>query len=103
MAACGLTLAAAALLPFAPRVRSDLIIVDDFNIFLLVLTTFIGFTTSVYSASYIGYELETGRLTPTLLRFYHASSKGVIRQHELDPAVSNATVRMASCYCPLRD
>ena len=37
-----------------------------------MLTTFVGFTTSVFSASYIGHELETGRLTPTYLRFYHA-------------------------------
>ncbi len=31
-----------------------------------------GFTTSVFSASYIAHELETGRLTPVHLRFYHA-------------------------------
>ena len=37
-----------------------------------MLTTFVGFTTSVFSASYIGHELEIGRLTPTYLRFYHA-------------------------------
>ena len=37
-----------------------------------MLTTFVGFTTSVFSASYIGHELETGRLTPAYLRFYHA-------------------------------
>ena len=37
-----------------------------------MLTTFVGFTTSVFSASYIGHELEIGRLTPTFLRFYHA-------------------------------
>jgi hydrogenase-4 component F len=37
-----------------------------------VLTTFIGFTTSVFSASYIGRELEIGRLTPPFVRFYHA-------------------------------
>ena len=30
------------------------------------------FTTSVFSASYIGHELDTGRLTPVYLRFYHA-------------------------------
>src|SRR5208337_3569839 len=29
-------------------------------------------TTSAFSASYIGHELETGRLTPAYLRFYHA-------------------------------
>ena len=37
-----------------------------------MLTTFVGFTTSVFSASYIAHELEIGRLTPTYLRFYHA-------------------------------
>ena len=37
-----------------------------------MLTTFVAFTTSIFSASYIAHELETGRLTPTFLRFYHA-------------------------------
>ena len=37
-----------------------------------MLTTFVGFTTSVFSASYIGHELEIGRLTPAFVRFYHA-------------------------------
>ena len=37
-----------------------------------MLNTFVGFTTSVFSASYIAHELETGRLTPAYLRFYHA-------------------------------
>src|SRR5260221_654303 len=32
----------------------------------------VGFTTSIFSASYVGHELETGRLTPAYLRFYHA-------------------------------
>lgn len=76
--ACGLTLAAALTLPFMPRFRSDLLIIDDFNIFLLVLTTFVGFTTSVYSASYIGHELATGRLTPVMLRFYHAMYQAML-------------------------
>jgi hydrogenase-4 component F len=48
------------------------LIVDDLNIVFVVLTTFIAFTTSVFSATYIGHELEIGRLTPTFLRFYHA-------------------------------
>ena len=47
-------------------------LVDDLNIVFIVLNTFVGFTTSVFSASYIGHELETGRLTPNYLRFYHA-------------------------------
>ncbi|NQV61186.1 MAG: hydrogenase 4 subunit F, partial [Alphaproteobacteria bacterium] len=46
--------------------------IDDLNIVFIVLNTFVGFTTSVFSASYIAHELETGRLTPRHLRFYHA-------------------------------
>src|SRR6266699_3277427 len=48
------------------------LLVDDLNNVFIVLTTFVGFTTSVFSASYIGHELETGRLRPSFLRFYHA-------------------------------
>jgi hydrogenase-4 component F len=48
------------------------VLVDDLNIIFIVLNTLVGFTTSVFSASYIAHELETGRLTPTYLRFYHA-------------------------------
>jgi hydrogenase-4 component F len=46
--------------------------VDDLNNVFIVLTTFVGFTTSAFSASYIGHEIQIGRLTPTFLRFYHA-------------------------------
>jgi hydrogenase-4 component F len=38
----------------------------------ITLNTFVGFTTSVFSASYVAHELEIGRLTPAYLRFYHA-------------------------------
>jgi len=48
------------------------VLVDDLNIVFIVLNTFVGFTTSIFSASYIAHELDTGRLTPTYLRFYHA-------------------------------
>jgi len=48
------------------------LLVDDLNATFIVLTTFVGFTTSVFSASYIGHELEIGRLTPPFVRFYHA-------------------------------
>ncbi len=47
-------------------------LVDDLNIVFIVLSTFVGFTTSVFSATYIAHELEIGRLTPAYLRFYHA-------------------------------
>src|SRR5205814_257504 len=46
--------------------------IDDLNNVFIVLTTFVAFTTSVFIASYIGHELEIGRLTPGHLRFYHA-------------------------------
>jgi hydrogenase-4 component F len=49
----------------------DLLLADDLNVVFIALNAFVGFTTSVFSASYIGHELETGRLTPGYLRFYH--------------------------------
>jgi hydrogenase-4 component F len=54
-----------------------------------VLTTFIGFTTSVYSASYISHELETGRLTPVLLRFYHAMYQAMLGAMNLALVANN--------------
>ena len=76
--ASGLTFVAGVSLLFAPRIRSDILIIDDFNIFLVTITTFVAFTTSMFSASYIGHEIETGRLTPTFLRFYHALYQAMI-------------------------
>jgi hydrogenase-4 component F len=46
--------------------------VDDLSIVFVVLSAFVGFTTSVFSASYIAHEVDIGRLTPARLRFYHA-------------------------------
>jgi hydrogenase-4 component F len=46
--------------------------VDDLNVVFIALGSFVGFTTSLFSASYIAHELETGKLTATYLRFYHA-------------------------------
>jgi hydrogenase-4 component F len=51
---------------------SGFLLVDDLNVVFVVLGTFVGFTTSAFSASYIAHELEIGRLTPRYLRFYHA-------------------------------
>ncbi|HCK80248.1 MAG TPA: hypothetical protein DIC59_02125 [Candidatus Competibacteraceae bacterium] len=52
--------------------------VDDFNIYLIVLNNLVSFSTSLFSASYIAHELETGRLTPAYLRFYHATYQALI-------------------------
>jgi hydrogenase-4 component F len=67
-----LTLACALSLFFVRPQAGNYLLVDDLNGTFVVLTTFVGFTTSVFSASYIGHELEIGRLTPTFVRFYHA-------------------------------
>lgn len=48
------------------------ILVDELNVVFVVLNTFVGFTTSAFSASYIAHEVETGRLNSLHLRFYHA-------------------------------
>jgi hydrogenase-4 component F len=70
--ASGATFLASALLLTGDRVRGEIFIIDDFNVYLVTLTAFVGFTTAIFSASYIGHELEIGRLTPISLRFYHA-------------------------------
>jgi hydrogenase-4 component F len=73
VAAALLTLLAAVSLLFGDRpAPGRYLLVDDLNIVFITLSTFVGFTTSVFSASYVGHELETGRLTPAYLRFYHA-------------------------------
>jgi hydrogenase-4 component F len=64
-------LAALALLVVRPE-TGHYLLVDDTNIVFILLGSFVGFTTSVFSATYIAHELETGRLTPAYLRFYHA-------------------------------
>jgi hydrogenase-4 component F len=67
-----ITLAAAVMLLFERPASGPYLHVDDLNIVFIVLNTFVGFTTSLFSASYIAHELEIGRLTPAYLRFYHA-------------------------------
>ena len=71
-ASCLLTLLAALSL-FAARPEQGLfLLVDDLNVVFIALNCFVGFTTAVFSASYIEHELEIGRLTPLYARFYHA-------------------------------
>ena len=66
------TLLAAVSLLFERPAPGTFLFVDDLNVVFVVLTTFVAFTTSAFSASYIGHELEIGRLAPRHLRFYHA-------------------------------
>src|SRR6476619_3805827 len=45
-------------------------LVDEFNTIFVVLISFVAFTTSVFSATYVEYELEAGRVTPAFLKLY---------------------------------
>ena len=67
-----LTFATAMSLFVVEPTSGQYLLVDDLNKVFIVLTTFVGFTTSVFSASYIGHEIEIGRLPPAFVRFYHA-------------------------------
>ncbi len=68
----GLVLAFAVTLFHARPPADNFLLTDDLNVVFIVLNALVGFTTSIFSASYIGHEIETGRLTPGYLRFYHA-------------------------------
>ena len=64
--------AAASLLVLDRPEAGNFLRVDDVNIVFIVLNTFVGFSAAFFSASYIGHELDIGRVTPANLRFYHA-------------------------------
>ena len=67
-----LTLLASLGLFFVRPEAGLLLFIDDFNIYLVVLTCFVGFTTAVFSAAYIARESHASRLKPLQLRFYHS-------------------------------
>src|SRR6188508_1990777 len=51
---------------------SEQFVVDPLNVFLVALTAFVGFTTSLFSRPYMRIEREKGRMTPARLRLYHS-------------------------------
>src|SRR5262245_4776630 len=50
----------------------DQFFVDPFNVFLVALTAFVGFTTALFSRPYMRAEADRGRVTPGRLRLYHS-------------------------------
>jgi hydrogenase-4 component F len=46
--------------------------VDPFNVFLVALTAFVGFTTAIFSRPYMRIEEHHGRLNARRLRLYHS-------------------------------
>src|SRR5471030_797765 len=67
-----LTFATVVSLFFVEPKSGSYLLVDDLNKVFILLTTFVSFTTSSFSASYIEHEIEIGRLKPRYVRFYHA-------------------------------
>ena len=67
-----LTFATAVSLFVVEPASGPYLLVDDLNKVFIALTTFVSFTTSAFSASYIGHEIEIGRLKLSYVRFYHA-------------------------------
>jgi len=53
-------------------VLDRLFFVDPFNVFLVALTAFVGFTTSLFSRPYMRVERAHGRLSTGRLRLYHS-------------------------------
>ena len=70
LAACALT--ARVILQGNLMLAREQFFVDPFNVFLVSLTAFVGFTTALFSRPYMRVELEHGRLTPGRLRLYHS-------------------------------
>jgi hydrogenase-4 component F len=68
----GLTLAASGVPFFERPATTRFFLIDDFNIYLIALTAFVAFTTSLFSARYVLHEVAAGKLAARYLRFYHA-------------------------------
>jgi hydrogenase-4 component F len=53
-------------------VAESLFRVDAFNVYLLVLTAFVGLTTSIFSRPYMRHVCDSGRVSQRGMRLYHA-------------------------------
>jgi hydrogenase-4 component F len=73
-----ITLIASAVPFFRRPETTPFLLIDDFNIYLVGLTAFVAFTTSLFSARYVVHEVEIGRLVPRYLRFYHSMYQGFV-------------------------
>ena len=52
------------------------LLVDSFNVYLIVLTAFVGLTTSIFSGPYMAHEKELGKLTDRRLKLYYSMYQG---------------------------
>ena len=53
-------------------VGNNYFFIDSFNVFLVALTAFVGFTTALFSRPYMRIEEKHGRLNRARLRLYHS-------------------------------
>ncbi len=55
---------------------SQFFIIDSFNVYLIVLTAFVGLTTAIFSAPYMAHEKDKGKLTNKRLKLYYSMYQG---------------------------
>ncbi|ROR29552.1 hydrogenase 4 subunit F [Inmirania thermothiophila] len=95
-AASGLGFAAAAWLAREVFARGPVgggeLYVDAFNVYLILLTAFVGLTTAVFSGPYMAHEAARGRVGPARMRLYHASFQGFLFTMLLALATNNLGV-----------
>ena len=51
-------------------------LVDPFNVYLIMLTAFVGLTTSIFSSPYMAHEKELGKLNDARLKLYYSMYQG---------------------------
>ncbi|MGR9116851.1 MAG: hydrogenase 4 subunit F [Gammaproteobacteria bacterium] len=69
---CSLWLAVEVLLQGPLLSPGKQLYIDSFNVYLVVLTAFVGFTTALFSGAYMEHEREVGKINLKKLRFYYA-------------------------------
>ncbi len=70
-------------------VGGGLFYVDAFNVYLIVLTAFVGSTTAIFSRPYMAHELHRGRIGSGGMRLYHASFQGFLFTMQLALSTNN--------------
>lgn len=57
-------------------IAGEMFYVDAFNVYLIVLTSLVGLTTSVFSRPYMAHEFKIKKVTLLRLQLYHVSFQG---------------------------
>ncbi len=67
-------------------------IIDSFNVYLIVLTAFVGLTTAIFSDPYLAHEKELGKLNDARLKLYYSMYQGFMLTMYLVLATNNMGV-----------